>query len=61
MGQGRVRIKCKKPHITKDREVTIDKLQGIPNLPATQNIYKNRTDFPMHEQSLSNFKTEAIT
>ena len=38
-----------------------EKLQEIPKIPATQNIAKNRMDFPMHEQSISNSKTEAIT
>ena len=38
-----------------------DKLQKIPKIPATQSIAKKRTDFPMHEQSISNSKTEAIT
>ena len=30
-------------------------------IPTTQNIPKNRMDFPMHEQSISNPSTEAIT
>ena len=38
-----------------------DILQEIQKIPATQNIAKNRTDFPMYEQSISNSKTEAIT
>ena len=38
-----------------------DKLQEIPKIPAAQNIAKNRIDFPMHEQSISNSKKEAIT
>ena len=37
------------------------KLQAIVKIPATQNIAKNRTDFPMDEQSLSSSRTEAIT
>ena len=37
-----------------------DKLQEILKIPASQNIPKNRMDFPMHEQSISNSKTEAI-
>ena len=36
-------------------------IAGQPKIPATQNIAKNRKDFPMHEQSISNSKTEAIT
>ena len=36
-------------------------LQEMPKIPATQNIVKNRMDFPMHEQSISNPSTKAIT
>ena len=54
-------IKCKKPHIMKNTDALIDKLQGIPKIHATQNITKNRMDFPMHEHSISSSKTEAIT
>ena len=54
-----MRIKCQKPHITKN--ALTDKLQGIPKIPATQNIAKNRMDIPMHDQSISSSKTEAIT
>ena len=50
-------IKCKKNPNYKN----IDKLQEIPKIPVTQNIAKNKTDFPMHEQSISNSKTEEIT
>ena len=32
----------------------------MAKIPVTKNIAKNRTDFPMHEQSLSNPSTEAI-
>ena len=45
----------------KNIDMLTDKLQGIPKTPATQNMTKNRMDFPMHEQSISNSKTEAIT
>ena len=38
-----------------------DKLQGIVKIPATQNIAKNTMDFPMHEQSISSYKTGLIT
>ena len=38
-----------------------DKLQGILKIPTAQNIAKNRMDFPMHEQSISSSRTEAIT
>ena len=38
-----------------------DKLQEILKIPATQNIAKNRMDFPIHEQSITSSHTEAIT
>ena len=49
----------KTPNYEKYRQ--IDELQEILKIPATQNIAKNRTDFPMHQESISNSKTEAIT
>ena len=52
LGQIRTGIKCKKPHIVKIMDTTTDKLQGILKIPATQNIAKNRMDFPIHEQSI---------
>ena len=61
LGQGRVGIKYKKPHATKFINELTDKLQEILKIPTTQNIAKNRMDFPMHEQSISNSKTEAFT
>ena len=53
--------KMKNTHIIKSIDVLTDKLQEILKIPATQNIAKNRMDFPMHEQSISNSKTEVIT
>ena len=38
-----------------------NKSQGIPKIPATKHVSKNRTDFPVHEQSISSSNTEAIT
>ena len=38
-----------------------DKLQEMLKIPTTQYIAKNRMDSPMHEQSISNPSTEAIT
>ena len=62
-GQGKIGIKCKKKktHFEKGIDTITDKLQGIPKILATQNIAKNRMDFPMHTQSISSSKTEAIT
>ena len=45
----------------KNVDTATDKLQGIPKIPTAQNVAKNRMDFPMHEQSISSSKTEAIT
>ena len=39
----------------------MDKLQEMPKIPTTQNIAKNRTGFPIHEQSINNPSTEAVT
>ena len=38
-----------------------DILQGILKVPNAQNVAKNRPHFPMHKQSISSSKTEAIT
>ena len=40
LGQGRVGIKCKKPHIAKRIDAITDKLQGILKIPASHNIVK---------------------
>ena len=61
LGQGTVGIKCKKTQAKKIIDKLTDKLQDILKIPATQNIAKIRMDFPMHEQSMSNSKTETIT
>ena len=61
LGQGRVGIKCKTPHTIKNIDELTDKLQETLKIPTTQHIAKNRMDFPMHEQSISNSSTEAIT
>ena len=46
---------------TKNIDAAIDKLQGILRIPTCQNVAKNSLDFPMHQQSISSSKTEAIT
>ena len=55
LGQGRPGIKCKKPQVTRNLDTATDKLQGILKIPTVQNVAKNRTDFQMHEQSISSF------
>ena len=61
LGQDRVAIKDKRPQATKNIDGLTDKLQEIPKIPAPKNIAKNRMDFPMHKQSISNSSTETIT
>ena len=36
-------------------------MQEILRIPSTQNIAKNRADFPMHKNSISSSPAEAIT
>ena len=38
----------------------MNKSPKIPKIPMTQNVSKNRVNFPVQEQSISS-KTEAIT
>ena len=56
LGKRRAGIKCKKPQA----QLT-EKIQEMLKIPATWNIAKNRMDFPMHKQSISNPNTETIT
>ena len=58
IGQGRVGIKWKKTQTTKNIHALTDKLWEIPKIPATQNIVKNESNFPMHEQSISSSKKQ---
>ena len=51
---------CRKPQLTKDINASSNKSHKIPKIHATQNVAKNRMDFPVQEQSISS-KTEAIT
>ena len=60
LGQGRAGIKHKKTQTPKNIDEFTDKFREIWKITATQNIAKNRMDFPMHEQSISNSKTTAI-
>ena len=61
LGKGGAEVKCKKPQATKNIDAVTDKLLGILRISTVQNIPKNSLDFPMHEQSISSSKTEAIT
>ena len=61
LGHDRAGIKWKRPQVTKTIDELTGKLQEMLKISATQNIAKNRTDFLMHEQSISNPSTEAVT
>ena len=60
LGQGRAGVRCKKPQLIESIATLTGKSCKIPEIPTTQNITKNRMDFPVQEQSIIN-KTEAIT
>ena len=49
-----------KPQMSKNIDEFHDKLQEYQKYLQSKTA-KNRMAFPMHEQSISNFKTEAIT
>ena len=60
LGQVRVGIRCRKPQLTENITAVTNKSHEIPKIPMTQNVAKNRMDFPAQEQSISS-KTEVIT
>ena len=60
LGQGRAGIRCRKPQLTENIIMVMNKSHKIPKIPMTQNVSKSRMDFPVQEQSISS-KTEAIT
>ena len=60
LGQGRAGIRHRKPQLTENITTVMNKSHKIPKIPMTQNVSKNRMDFPVQEQSISS-KTEAIT
>ena len=59
LGQGRAGKRCKKPQLVQSITTSTSKAHERPKIPTTQNVTKNRTDFPVQEQSITN-KTEAI-
>ena len=61
LGHGRGGIKCKRPQLIENITTSINKSHEIPKMSMTQNVSKNRMDFPAHEQSISSPKTETIT
>ena len=60
LGQKRAGIRHRKPQLTENITTVMNKSCKILKIPTTQNICKNRMDFPAQEQSVSS-KTEAIT
>ena len=60
LGQGRAGIRCKKPQLIESITTLTSKSYKILKIPTTQNVTKNRMDFPVREQSITK-KTEAIT
>ena len=60
LGQGRAGIRHRKLQLTESINTSTSKSYEIPKIPATQNVAKNRMDFPVQEQSITN-KTEATT
>ena len=46
LGQGRAGIRCKKPQLIESITASASKSCQIPKIPMTQNVTKNKTDFP---------------
>ena len=59
LGQGRAWIRCKKPPLIESITVSASKSHEILKISTTQNVSKNRIDFPVQEQSITK-NTEAI-
>ena len=57
--QGRAGMRCRKPQLRESIMESTSKSHKIPKIPTTQNVAKNRMDFPAQEQSITN-NTEAI-
>ena len=47
LGQGRAGIRCRKPQLTESIAASTSKSCKIPKISATQNVAKNRMDFPV--------------
>ena len=47
LGQGRAGIRHRKPQLTESITTLTSKSHKIPKIPATQNVAKNRMDFPV--------------
>ena len=60
LGQGNAGMRCKKPQPVESITTSTSKSCKIPKIPMTQDVTKNRMDFPVQKQSITN-KTEAIT
>ena len=51
--QERAGIRHRKPQLTESITASTSKSCEIPKTPATQNVAKNRMDFPVQEQSIT--------
>ena len=60
LGQCRAGIRCKKPQLIESITTSTSKSCEIPKIPMTQDVTKNRMDFPVWKQSIIN-NTEATT
>ena len=47
LGQGRAGIRCKKPQPVDSTTASVSKPSKIPKIPMTQDVAKNRADFPV--------------
>ena len=52
LGQGIAGIRGRKPQLTENITTAMNKSHKILRLPMTQNVSKNRRDFPVQEQSM---------
>ena len=60
LGQGRAGRRHREPQQTENITTVMNKSHEILKMPMTQNVSKNRMDFPVQEQSICS-KTETIT
>ena len=60
LGQGRARIRYRKPQPVDGKIALKSKSREIPKIPMVQNITKDSMGFPVPEQLITD-KTEAIT
>ena len=59
--QGIAEIRHKNPQLMGNITTSTNKSYKILKIAMTQNVSKNRMDFPAQKQSISSSRTEAIT